>query len=153
MRAALALGSNVGDREGHLRHAIEGLREALRVLAVSRFLETDPVGGPPQGRYLNAAVVVEGDLDPRGLLALARKLEGGAGRVRGAVRWAPRPLDVDLLLVNGLVVKEPDLEIPHPRMHERRFVLEPLAEIAPDWVVPGLGRTVRRLLEDLSLRA
>jgi 2-amino-4-hydroxy-6-hydroxymethyldihydropteridine diphosphokinase len=153
VRVALGLGSNVGDRERHLRGAVGALREALRVLAVSRFLETDPVGGPSQGPYLNAAVVAEGDVDPRGLLALARKLEAGAGRVRGRIRWAPRPLDVDILLVEGLVVKEPDLEIPHPRLHERRFVLEPLAEIAPDWIVPGFGLSVRRLLEDLRLRA
>ena len=151
MRAALGLGSNVGDRRAHLRAAVAGLPG---VVAVSRFIETEPVGGPPQGPYLNAAVVIETDLDPRQLLQLAHDLEDAAGRER-AERWGPRTLDVDILLYGDRIVDEPDLIVPHPRLAERAFVLEPLREIAPDWVVPGRGETretVERLHEDSALR-
>jgi 2-amino-4-hydroxy-6-hydroxymethyldihydropteridine diphosphokinase len=151
MKAALSLGSNLPDRRAHLDGALRRLRERTRVLKVSRFLETEPQGGPPQGRFLNAAVVVDTDLTPRGLLALARELEEAAGRVRTA-RWGPRTLDVDLLLCDDRIVREEDLEIPHPRLTERRFVLEPLAEVAPRWVVPGTGRTVEECLADLADR-
>jgi 2-amino-4-hydroxy-6-hydroxymethyldihydropteridine diphosphokinase len=151
MKAALSLGSNLPDRKAHLDEAVRRLRERTRVLAVSRFLDTEPVGGPPQGRFLNAAVVVDTELDPRGLLELARELERAAGRVR-VERWGPRTLDVDLLLCDDRVVREDGLRVPHPRLAERRFVLEPLAEVAPDWVVPGTGRTVEDLLADLADR-
>jgi 2-amino-4-hydroxy-6-hydroxymethyldihydropteridine diphosphokinase len=148
MRAALGLGSNVGDRAAHLARAVASLRDRVRVLAVSASHETEPVGGPPQGRYLNAAVVVDTDLAPDALLALARGLEDDAGRDRGE-RWGPRTLDVDVLLVGDREIRDADLVVPHPRMKERRFVLAPLAEIAPDWVVPGDGRRVEDLLADL----
>lgn len=149
MKAVLGLGSNLGDREGHLRRAIEGLRRAVRVLRVSAVRETEPVGGPPQGRYLNAAVLVEFDGGPRDLLALAQRLEAEAGRSRGP-RFGPRTLDVDLLLLEGgAVVDEPDLVVPHPRLAGRRFALEPLAEVAPDWAVPGAGGSAKELLEGL----
>lgn len=151
MRVALGLGSNVGDRRAHLEAALRGLRARVAVLRVSRFVPSAPVGGPPQGEFLNAAAVVETDLSARALLGVARELEDAAGRERG-VRWGPRTLDIDLLLYGDEVVGDPDLEIPHPRLHERAFVLEPLAEIAPDWVVPRLGRTVRELREDLHHR-
>ena len=151
MRAALGLGSNVGDRRAHLETALSGLRARLEVLSVSRFLATEPVGGPPQGEFLNAAALVETELSPRALLELAQALEEAAGRERDA-RWGPRTLDIDLLLYGDEVVRDADLVIPHPRLHERRFVLEPLAEIAPDWIVPRLDRTVRELREDLHHR-
>ena len=151
MRAALGLGSNVGDRRAHLETALRGLRARLEVLSVSRFLATEPVGGPPQGEFLNAAALVETELSPRALLELAQALEEAAGRERDA-RWGPRPLDIDLLLYGDEVVQDADLVIPHPRLHERPFVLEPLAEIAPDWIVPRLDRTVRELREDLHHR-
>jgi 2-amino-4-hydroxy-6-hydroxymethyldihydropteridine diphosphokinase len=151
MRVALGLGSNVGDRRAHLETALTRLRERVNVVSVSRFVATEPVGGPPQGPFLNAAALVETDLRPRALLELARELEEAAGRQRG-VRWGPRTLDVDLLLYGDEVVDEPDLEIPHPRLHERGFVLDPLAEIAPDWVVPRLDRTVGELRENLHRR-
>lgn len=151
MRVAFGLGSNVGDRRAHLETALAGLRARVDVVEVSRFLPTAPVGGPPQGEFLNAAAVVETELSPRELLDLARALEDAAGRRRG-VRWGPRTLDIDLLLYGDEVVSDPDLEIPHPRLHERAFVLEPLAEIAPDWIVPRLDRTVRELREDLHHR-
>jgi 2-amino-4-hydroxy-6-hydroxymethyldihydropteridine diphosphokinase len=148
MRAARGLGSNVGDRAAPLARAVDSLRDRVRVLAVSASHETEPVGGPPQGRYLNAAVVVDTDLAPDALLALARGLEDDAGRDRGE-RWGPRTLDVDVLLVGDREIRDADLVVPHPRMKERRFVLAPLAEIAPDWVVPGDGRRVEDLLADL----
>jgi 2-amino-4-hydroxy-6-hydroxymethyldihydropteridine diphosphokinase len=152
VKAALGLGSNLGDRSAHLEAAVRGLAAAGKVLRVSSFRETEPQGGPPQPRYLNGAVVLATDLAPRDLLAAALELERRAGRER-TVRFGPRTLDVDLLLCGDLLVREPDLVVPHPRLHERRFVLEPLAEIAPDWIVPGLHRTVRELLADLRVLA
>jgi len=145
--AAVSLGSNLGDREAHLKHAIEALDG---VLAVSRIIETAPVGGPPQPRYLNAAVVLETDLDAAALLGRCQLLEQAAGRTR-AVRWGPRTLDVDLLLFGDQVINQEDLLVPHPRLAERAFVLQPLAEIAPDWIVPGPDRTVEQLLGDLQV--
>ena len=136
-RALLGLGSNIGDRLGHLRTAVASLSE---VTAVSSVYETDPVGGPEQGRFLNIVVAVETDLDPRELLGVCHRLESAAGRVRD-VRWGPRTLDVDILWIDGVTVDEPDLQIPHPRIGERRFVLEPLAEVAPD-VLPAGWETV-----------
>jgi len=147
MRAALGLGSNVGDRRAHLERALRGLAGRATVLSVSRFRETEPLGGPAQPRFLNAVVLVETDLTADGLLALARDLERAAGRER-TVRHGPRTLDVDILLCDGRTIDRPGLVVPHPRLHERRFVLEPLAEVAPDWEVPGRGR-VEELLEDL----
>ena len=133
MRAFLALGSNLGDRWAHLRAAVDGLPD---VVAVSDVYETDPVGGPAgQPPYLNAVVELDTDLSPRELLEVAGRLEAEAGRVR-AVRWGPRTLDVDLLLVGDLVVDEPDLQVPHPRLRERAFVLVPLADLAPDLAGP-----------------
>jgi len=149
MRAALGLGGNLGDRRAHLDSAIAALREHMEVLAVSRFHETEPVGGPSgQGRYLNAVVLVETELSPRALLALARSIEAAAGRVRRE-RHGPRTLDIDVLLYGDRVLREQGLTIPHPRMTRRRFVLEPLAEVAPDWAVPGCDRNVEELLADL----
>jgi 2-amino-4-hydroxy-6-hydroxymethyldihydropteridine diphosphokinase len=133
VRAFLGLGSNVGDRLGHLRRAVEALPD---VRAVSRVYETEPVGGPSgQGPYLNLVVELDTDLGARDLLDRARQLEHAAGRTRD-VRWGPRTLDVDVLLVGDEVVHDGDLVVPHPRMWERRFVLEPLAELAPD-IVPA----------------
>lgn len=151
MRAALGLGSNLGDRRAHLEGAIAALRtrDDLRVVAVSRIRETEPVGGPAgQRSYLNAVVLVETALEPDALLAVAAELERAAGRVR-AERWGPRTLDVDVLLAGDRRVETPELTVPHPRLRERRFVLQPLADVAPDWVVPGGDETVEELLEDL----
>ena len=129
-RALLALGSNLGDRWSHLRCAVAALPDVVEVSAV---YETAPFGGPDQGPYLNCVVRLETDLDARGLLELAQNRELAAGRVRGE-RWGPRTLDVDVLWVDGQTVAEPDLEVPHPRMFERAFVLVPLREVAPDLV-------------------
>jgi 2-amino-4-hydroxy-6-hydroxymethyldihydropteridine diphosphokinase len=132
-RAFLALGSNLGDRDGYLADAITGIPD---VVAVSPIYETGPVGGSTsQGPYLNAVVELDTELSPRELLEVCRRLETAAGRVRDPDdRFGPRTLDVDVLLVGDLTVDEPDLEVPHPRMWERAFVLIPLADLAPDLV-------------------
>ncbi len=127
MRAYLGLGSNLGDRRGHLRAAVAALPD---VVAVSPVYESEPVGGPPgQHLYLNVVVALETDLSPRQLLDLGRQLEQAAGRARTEPS-GPRTLDVDVLLVGELTVREPDLVVPHPRMWQRRFVLAPLADLA-----------------------
>jgi 2-amino-4-hydroxy-6-hydroxymethyldihydropteridine diphosphokinase len=143
--AYLALGSNLGDRLEHLQRAVDllGDEEGVRVVASSRVWETDPVGGPPQPRYLNAVVRVETDLEPRELLAACQRVESALGRVR-IERWGPRTIDVDVLTYDEVPVDEPDLTIPHPRMHERGFVLVPLRELDDDPMLPG-GRSLGRL--------
>ncbi len=153
--AAIALGSNLGDRAAHLHAAIDalGATRGIDVLRVSRVIETDPVGPVAQGRFLNACAVMRTSLSPRELLEACLAVESSRGRDRAAAtRWGPRPLDLDILLVDQRRIDEPGLVIPHPRLHERLFVLEPLAEIAPDWVVPTLRRSVRDLLESLRAR-
>lgn len=138
-RAFVALGSNLGDRLGHLRSAVKGLPG---VIARSQVYESAPVGGPAQPDYLNAVVALETDLAPRELLAVCHELENAAGRVRRE-RWGPRPLDVDILLMDGVQLDDEDLQIPHPRMYERDFVLAPLADVAPDMVEPSRAATAR----------
>ena len=131
MRAFLGLGSNLGDRQAYLRDAVASLTE---VVAVSPVYETDPVGGPDgQGPYLNLVVELDSALSPRELLGVCHRLESAAGRVRQE-RWGPRTLDVDILWTDCEPVDEPDLQVPHPRMFERRFVMAPLADLAPDLV-------------------
>lgn len=134
-RAYLGLGSNLGDRLHHLRRAVGALEE---VVAVSPVYETAPVGGPDdQGAYLNLVVELSTERPARALLDTCRVLEEAADRVR-EVRWGPRTLDVDVLWVDGEIVDDPDLIVPHPRMWERRFVLAPLADLAPDLVPRAL---------------
>ena len=135
VRAFVGLGSNLGDRRRYLRQAVAGLPD---VAAVSRLYETEPVGGPPgQGPYLNVVVELCTERSPREILDVARRLEAEAGRRRG-VHHGPRTLDVDVLLVGEQTVVDDDLVVPHPRMWQRRFVLEPLAELAPDLVPPDV---------------
>jgi len=148
VRAFLALGSNLGDRAAYLRNAIAELHRLDRVVAVSPVYETAAEGGPAgQDPYLNAVVELETDRSPRDLLEVCRRLEDAAGRVRGE-RWGARTLDVDVLLVGDLTVDEPDLQVPHPRMWDRRFVLAPLADLAPELVPEGwetrVGGTAER---------
>jgi 2-amino-4-hydroxy-6-hydroxymethyldihydropteridine diphosphokinase len=144
--AYVALGSNLGERETHLVGAIAALRRTpgIRVVVVSPVYETEPVG-PPQGRYLNAVVHLRTSLSPRALLERLLSIEAEAGRVRRPEPNSPRTLDLDLLLYGALSLREPDLEIPHPRLHERAFVLEPLRDLAPDLVHPVLGETIGEL--------
>jgi 2-amino-4-hydroxy-6-hydroxymethyldihydropteridine diphosphokinase len=140
-RAYLGLGSNLGDRLAHLQGAVDALAatSGIGVVAVSRVYETAPVGGPAQEDYLNAVVAIDTELRPRELLDVAMAVEQLADRVR-TVRWGPRTLDVDVLVYDDERVDEPDLEIPHPRMHDRAFVLAPLHDVAPDRVfVPAAG--------------
>ena len=136
VRAFIGLGSNLGGRHAHLRRAVDQLRAGNRapVTAVSRVYETAPVGGPgDQGPYLNLVVelAVPPATDPYRLLEECRRLEAAAGRVR-AVRWGPRTLDADVVWIDGVVLDDPELTVPHPRWRERRFVLAPLGELAPD---------------------
>ena len=150
-RAYVGLGANLGDRAATLRRAIDLLAErpAIDVVGVSSFRETDPVGYLDQPRFLNAAVVVETSLTPSALLAALLDVERELGRVREGPRYGPRTVDLDLLLMDDLVLDEPGLELPHPRLHERGFALEPLAELDPELVVPGRG-PVRQLLLSLQ---
>ena len=153
-RAYFGLGSNVGDRAAALQAAVDGLAAAdgVTVVAVSPVYETDPVGGPEQPEYLNAVVAVDTDRTARELLELSKRLEDEAGRVPGE-RWGPRPLDVDVLLVDDDEVDEPDLVVPHPRLFERAFVMVPLADLDPmlaPWVPPDEAG-VRRSEVELAL--
>ncbi|HXZ61204.1 MAG TPA: 2-amino-4-hydroxy-6-hydroxymethyldihydropteridine diphosphokinase [Acidimicrobiales bacterium] len=146
-RAFIGLGSNLGDRRALLRAAVAGLEASGDVTAVSPVYETEPVGGPEgQDPYLNLVVELATTDSPRQLLERCRALEAAAGRVR-SVPWGPRTLDADVLWVEGSQVDEPDLTVPHPKMGERRFVLAPLADLAPDLVTPeqlaASGGTVR----------
>jgi 2-amino-4-hydroxy-6-hydroxymethyldihydropteridine diphosphokinase len=134
VRAFIGLGSNLGDRRAFLAAAVDGLRGGGDVVAVSPLYETEPVGGPAgQGPFLNVVVELSTEDSPRRLLERCRALESAAGRVRDE-RWGPRTLDADVLLVEGTEVHERDLTVPHPRLWERRFVVQPLADLAPDLV-------------------
>jgi len=144
--AYVSVGTNLGDRAAHLQRAVASIAAApgTRVVALSPIFETDPVGPPPQGAYLNAALRVETSLTPRALLDALLAIERAAGRERGA-RNAARTLDLDLLLYGDRVIDEPGLVVPHPRLAERAFVLAPLAALAPDVVHPVLRETIAAL--------
>jgi len=154
----VAMGSNLGDRDAHLAAGLAALRatEGIEVVAVSPFYETDPVGPPPQGLYLNGAVQLATRLDPAALLDRLLEIEAAEGRTRGADRNAPRTLDLDLLLYGDRKLVGADLEIPHPRLTERPFVLEPLCDLAADFIHPILGETIgvlaRRVRDPAAVR-
>ena len=151
----MALGSNLesrfGDREANLREAVRRIGALGEVRAVSSFYDTEPVGYLEQPRFLNGALLLETDLDPRTLMRELLAVERAMGRERlGAIAKGPRVIDLDLLLFGDWVLWAEELILPHPRMEEREFVLEPLVEIAPEWVHPVLGVTVGELLERLG---
>ena len=149
-RAFLGVGSNLGDRHSNLAQALDSLKKikGISVIHASSVRETAPVGGPPQGKYLNAVWEIQTDLTARHLLNALLELEVGMGRTR-SVPNAPRTLDLDILFYDREIVREPGLEIPHPRLHERAFVLGPLSELAPDFVHPVLKKTVTEILRCL----
>jgi 2-amino-4-hydroxy-6-hydroxymethyldihydropteridine diphosphokinase len=148
----IALGSNLGDRLENLRvgaqlleHPQNGAHQGIRITGKSRIFETEPVGGPDhQGAYLNAVMRLESRFSARDLLKILLEIELVRGRVRSE-RWGPRTLDLDLLIHGLETIDEPGLIVPHPRLHERAFVLEPLADLAPELEVPGLGLTIKSL--------
>jgi 2-amino-4-hydroxy-6-hydroxymethyldihydropteridine diphosphokinase len=153
VQAFIALGSNLGDRAAHIQQAIIELdhTQGLNVGAVSALFETDPVGPAGQGAYLNAAAEVYSTLGPRELLARMLEIERAHGREREqSERWGPRVLDLDLLLFGDRIINQPGLCVPHPHMHERQFVLGPLAAIAPQVVHPILQQSVKSLLIALA---
>lgn len=143
--AYIGLGSNLGDRRAMIADALGKLRPRR----VSSIVETDPVGKTDQPRFLNAVAEIETDLDPVALLDRLLEVEQGLGRVRHE-RWGPRTIDLDLLLYGDKQLTSDRLSVPHPELHRRRFVLEGLAELCPDRAVPGLGHTVRELLEKVE---
>lgn len=148
----LALGSNLGEREETLRQARTLLQraEGLNILAWSAIYDTEPVGGPEgQNPYLNAVLVGTTELSPMELLRLCQDIERSCGREPGE-HWGPRALDIDILCYGDLALDTPELILPHPRLHERRFVLVPLCDLAPDLVHPLLKKSMRRLLADLD---
>jgi len=150
--AYIGIGSNLGDREATIHDALELLRERVRVVSVSSLRETEPWGVADQPRFVNGAVAVETELGARDLLDTLLELERQLGRTREGERWGPRTIDLDLLLYGDAEIDEPGLAVPHPRLHEREFVLEPLAELDPALRIPGRG-AVAGLLAGLQSRA
>lgn len=143
----IALGSNIGDREQYLQAAIAALGSLGEVAQVSSFFDTEPVGYTDQDRFLNAALLLRTDIAPQQLIQKTLQIEADLGRVRDPEnRNGPRTIDIDILFYGNQVINEPNLEVPHPRMHERTFVLEPLVEIAPDLQHPVLQKNIVELL-------
>lgn len=153
--AYISLGSNLGDKADNLLAAMKRLNETpgVEIAKISQFFRTEPVGGPEgQEKYFNAAAVLETTLSPRELLAELQRIERKLGRSRGnEPRWGPRTCDLDILLFDDETIETEDLTIPHPRMHERLFVLRPLASIAPDAMHPKLRRTVVQMLAEAEV--
>ena len=148
MKVVIALGSNIGDTNSHLHHAIDELAKHIEVTAVSSFYKTAPVGGPAQDDFLNAVLIGQSEMDPLDLLVEMQEIEAMAGRTRD-IHWGPRTLDLDLISFGDHEIHEPHLEIPHPRAHERTFVLEPWLEIDPEAELMGHG-FIKDLLAQLK---
>jgi 2-amino-4-hydroxy-6-hydroxymethyldihydropteridine diphosphokinase len=151
MRAYVGVGANLGNREETIARAVEllGRRDGVEVVAVSTLRETDPVGFTDQPRFVNGAVAVETELEPRQLLDTLLAVERELGRTREGLRFGPRTIDLDLLVFGDRELSEPGLTVPHPRLAERLFALEPLADLDPDLSIPGRGR-VSDLLRGLQ---
>ena len=139
MKTVIALGSNLGDSKSIFSDAIIQIGKSVEVQSISKFYETIPVGGPEQPNYLNAVLIGDTQMPPLELLTQLQSIENSAGRVREE-RWGPRTLDLDLIIYGDLLMKEELLTLPHPRAHERSFVLEPWVEIDPQAVLPGYGK-------------
>ena len=149
MKAVISLGANIGDTKANLDLAIGLLREATEVIAVSSYSQTKPIGGPEQPDYLNAVVIVESELPAKDLLALLNGIETAMGRTR-EIHWGPRVIDLDLIQYGGLLVNDEKLTLPHPRAHQRRFVLAPWLEIEPEAVLLTHGRISDLITTDLE---
>jgi 2-amino-4-hydroxy-6-hydroxymethyldihydropteridine diphosphokinase len=149
MKAVVSLGANIGDPKANLDLAVALLRESTDVIAVSSYLQTKPVGGPEQPDYLNAVAIVESELPAKDLLAVLNGIETAMGRTR-EIHWGPRVIDLDLIQYGGLLVNEEKLTLPHPRAHERRFVLAPWFEIDPEAILLTHGRISDLLNTDLE---
>ena len=149
MKAVISLGANIGDAKENLDLAVGLLREATEVMAVSSYLQTKPVGGPEQPDYLNAVAIIESDLPAKDLLAVLNGIETAMGRTR-ELHWGPRVIDLDLIQYGGLLVSDEKLTLPHPRAHERRFVLAPWFEIEPEAILLTHGRISDLLNTDLE---
>ena len=138
MKAVIALGSNLGNRELYIDSAVAELAKIIEITHLSTNHETDPVGGPEQPKYLNAIAIAETELDPRELLIVMLEIENKLGRKR-EVHWGPRTIDLDLIVFGDEIIDSETLVLPHPRAHERKFVLEPWLEIDPNAYIPGIG--------------
>jgi 2-amino-4-hydroxy-6-hydroxymethyldihydropteridine diphosphokinase len=149
MKAVISLGANIGDPKANLDLAVALLREATEVIAVSSYSQTKPVGGPEQPDYLNAVAILESELPAKELLALLNGIETAMGRTR-EIHWGPRVIDLDLIQYGGLLVSDEKLTLPHPRAHERRFVLAPWFEIEPEAILLTHGRISDLLNTDLE---
>jgi 2-amino-4-hydroxy-6-hydroxymethyldihydropteridine diphosphokinase len=149
MKAVVSLGANIGDPKANLDLAVALLREATDVISVSSYLQTKPVGGPEQPDYLNSVAIVESELPAKDLLAVLNGIETAMGRTR-EIHWGPRVIDLDLIQYGGLLVSDEKLTLPHPRAHERRFVLAPWFEIEPEAILLTHGRISDLLNTDLE---
>ena len=148
MKIVLALGSNLGYLNSNLNGAIDELRKIIKVEKISKFHETSPVGGPVQPNFLNAVIVGESSMTSKELLRACQEIENSFGRARSE-HWGPRTLDIDLIIFGSEIRSEPELTLPHPLAHLRKFVLEPWVEIDPDGEIPGKGK-IRKLLAELK---
>lgn len=151
IKSYIGIGSNLGDRRKKIQLALKVLKEKKDIIVekVSPFYETLPVGGPPQGKFLNGVIEISTTLTPRELLEVLQEIEKALGRVRKE-RWGPRTIDLDILFYGDLIVNEERLIIPHPLMHKREFVLKPLLRIAPNLIHPVLKKSVKELLDQLQ---
>ena len=148
-RVFIGIGSNLGDTIGNCKIALDEIGNFAEIVRISSLYETEPVGNEDQPNFINSVVEINTDLSPHGLLTHLKSIEDKLGRVRGE-KWGPRVIDLDIIFYDDLVIKDDDLIIPHPRAHLRRFVLEPICEIAPEFIHPELEISILELLEKLG---
>jgi len=148
-KMALALGSNLGDRLGNLRKAMRLLRLSdVRITSTSDIFETEPCGKPDQPRFLNACAIIETEKEGEEILALLKDIEKQIGR-QEREKWGPREIDIDIIFIDQKIIDSEMLQVPHPEMHKRDFVLKPLAQVVPDWIHPVLKRSVHELASEI----